>query len=202
MGFFGRIRRDPEKIYGLLTWNAPFRRKGASRTGSQPYLSRQSSDAMTATKFLRWVNTPPLMRYFLFRRLPAAWFLGLRVESCDGAQAVVRLDYGWRSRNPFRSIYFAAQCAAGELSTGLLAMAALQEAPPVSMLVTRVEAEFLKKADKTLRFTCAEGPAVQAAIARAVSSGEPQVLPMTSEGRLPDGQVAARVVITWSFKRR
>jgi hypothetical protein len=68
---------------------------------------------MTTTKFLRWVNTPPLMRYFLFRRLPAAWFLGLRVQSCDGAQAVVRLNYGWRSRNPFRSIYFAAQCAAG-----------------------------------------------------------------------------------------
>src|SRR5690606_10376148 len=90
------------------------------------------------------------MRLFLLWKLPAAWFMGISVRACDGGQAVVKLPYGWRSQNPFRSIYFAAQCAAGELSTGVLALTHLQGKPPVSMLVTRVEAEFLKKASDTL----------------------------------------------------
>ena len=73
--------------------------------------------------------------------------MGVRMRACDGQRAEVALPYGWRSQNPFKSTYFAAQAAAGELSTGVLAMYAMQELPPVSMLVTRIEAEFYKKAN-------------------------------------------------------
>jgi len=157
---------------------------------------------MTQLTFLRLVNTPWRMRLFLQWKLPAAWFMGIRVDTCDGEQAVVRLPYGWRSQNPFRSIYFAAQCAAAELSTGLLALAVLQEQPPVSMLVTHFEADFFKKADQTLRFTCTEGAALRAAVERAIATGEAQVHRATSVGTLPDGTEAARAYITWSFKRK
>ncbi len=155
---------------------------------------------MTKSQFLRRINSPWQMRLFLCWKLPAAWFMGIGVRACDGEQAVVSLPYGWRSQNPFRSTYFAAQCAAGELSTGLLCMAHLQEQPPVSMLVTQVEAEFLKKADATLLFTCTAGQAVAALIRRVVQSGEAETLKMVSTGLLPDGQLAARISITWSFK--
>lgn len=157
---------------------------------------------MDKATFLRRVNKPILMRFFLLWKLPAAWFMGIRVDACDGRRSVVRLPYGWRSQNPFRSTYFAAQCAAAELSTGLLALAGLQEQPPVSMLVTHIEAAFLKKASTTLLFTCEEGAMVEAAIQRAVESGEAQTIRMHSIGRLPDGQEAAQVVVTWSFKRK
>ena len=115
---------------------------------------------------------------------------------------MVRLPYGWRSQNPFRSTYFAAQCAAAELSTGILALTHLQEKPPVSMLVTHIEAEFLKKASETLLFTCEDGPLVEATIQQAIDSGEGQVLRLQSVGRLPDGSEAARMWITWSFKKK
>ena len=140
------------------------------------------------------------MRMFLLWKLPAAWFMGIGVRSCDGEKAVVRLPYGWRSQNPFRSTYFAAQCAAGEMSTGVLALTHLQGKPPVSMLVTRVEAEFLKKASETLLFSCEDGKALEKAIEKALETGEAQVFRATSTGRLPDGTEAARVWITWSFK--
>ncbi|HRI62511.1 MAG TPA: DUF4442 domain-containing protein, partial [Saprospiraceae bacterium] len=146
--------------------------------------------------------TPWKMRLYLLWKLPAAWFMGIRVRSCDGARAVVRLPYGWRSQNPFRSTYFAAQCAAGEMSTGVLALTHLRDKPPVSMLVTRVEAEFLKKASETLLFTCEDGEAMEAAILKTIESGEAQVFRAASVGRLPDGTEASRVWITWSFKRK
>lgn len=155
---------------------------------------------MTKQQFLRRTNSSWQMRLFLFWKLPAAWFMGIGVRSCDGKKAVVSLPYGWRSQNPFRSTYFAAQCAAGELSTGLLCLTHLQEQPPVSMLVTHVEAEFFKKADATLLFTCTMGEEVEELIQRVVQSGEAETLTMTSSGALPDGQLAARIIITWSFK--
>jgi hypothetical protein len=142
------------------------------------------------------------MRLFLLWKLPAAWFMGIHVHSCDGEKAVVRLPYGWRSQNPFRSTYFAAQCAAAELSTGILALTHLQEKPPVSMLVTHIEAEFFKKASDTLFFTCEDGKALEAAIQQALDTGEAQVFRAASVGRLPDGAEAGKVWITWSFKKK
>lgn len=155
---------------------------------------------LTKAQFLRRTNSPGQMRLFLFWKLPAAWFMGIGVRACDEERAVVALPYGWRSQNPFRSTYFAAQCAAGELSTGLLCLTHLQEQPPVSMLVTRVEAEFFKKADATLLFTCTAGKEVAQLVGRILQSGEAETLTMVSRGQLPDGQLAARITITWSFK--
>lgn len=157
---------------------------------------------MELSKFLRLVNTPWKMRLFLFQRLPAAWFMGIGVRHCDLVQGVASLPYGWRSQNPFRSTYFAAQCAAGELSTGILAIVHLQGKPPVSMLVTKIEAEFIKKVDKTLLFTCDEGREIEQTIEKALQSGESQVFRATSTGRLPDGTPAVKVYLTWSFKSK
>lgn len=157
---------------------------------------------MTKDKFLRWVNTPIIMRFFLLWKLPMAWFAGIGIQHCAADKAVVRLPYGWRAQNPFRSTYFAAQCAAAELSTGILAMAHLQQQPPVSMLVTKIEAEFVKKAADTLLFTCEDGSAMASTIEKALQSGESQTFVAVSTGRLPDGVVASSVKISWSFKAK
>lgn len=157
---------------------------------------------MTKSDFLRRLNSPWQMRLFLLMKLPGAWFFGINVRSCAPERAVVALPYGWRSQNPFKSIYFAAQCAAGELSTGLLAMTALQGQPPVSMLVTHVASEYYKKANQTILFTCEDGDAMAQAIQEAIDSGESRTFKATSIGRLPDGTEASRVWITWSFKAK
>lgn len=142
------------------------------------------------------------MRFYLFWKLPMAWFAGISVKHCNTEKAVVSLPYGWRSQNPFRSTYFAAQCAAAELSTGLLALAHLQDLPPVSMLVVKIEAAYFKKAAGTLLFTCEDGTAMAERIQLALDSGQPQTFEATSNGRLADGALAATVKITWSFKAK
>jgi hypothetical protein len=157
---------------------------------------------MTKARFFSIVNNRLLFDCFMLLKLPAAWFMGIRLRYCDGAVSEVVLPYGWRSQNPFRSTYFAAQCAAGELATGILALAAIQEGPPVSMLVLGIEADFLKKASAPLLFRCTEGEAVARAIALAVESGTPQTMRMTVSGVLPDGVEACRVRIDWSFRRK
>ena len=157
---------------------------------------------MDKATFLRRINNNFLFQLFQLWKLPAAWFMGLRIMHCDSCSCTVRLPYGWRSQNPFRSVYFAAQCAAAEMSTGLLALAALQDRPPVSMLIVKLEAEFIKKAAAPLLFTCDEGTLIETTIQQAIDSGQNQTLRLCSAGRLPDGAEAARVWVTWSFKKK
>jgi len=142
------------------------------------------------------------MRFFMLWKLPAAWFMGIRVHEIDAQKAVTALPYGWRSQNPFKSVYFAAQCAAAEMSTGLLAMYAMQGKAPVSMLVTEIRAEFYKKASETLLFECRQGAEVAALVQAALESAAPQMMTMRAMGRLPDGTVATLVEVTWSFRKK
>ncbi|MCC7244838.1 MAG: DUF4442 domain-containing protein [Saprospiraceae bacterium] len=155
---------------------------------------------MTKDQFYRLVNSPFRFGLYLLWKLPAAWFMGVSVTSCDREKAVVHLPYGWRSQNPFRSIYFAAQLSAGELSTGVLVLAAISGERPVSMLVTDIKAQFYKKANQPLRFTCEQGLEVNAMIQEVITTGESRQMTLHSTGRLPDGTPASEVWVTWSFK--
>jgi Domain of unknown function (DUF4442) len=157
---------------------------------------------MTKSDFINWGNSPWKMRLFFLTKLPSAWFMGISVKTFNAERSEVLLPYSWWSKNPFKSTYFAAQCAAAELSTGLLCMIALQEQPPISMLVSDVSAKFLKKASDTLTFTCEDGQKVAECVQKAIETKEPQVIRMRSVGRLPDGVIASEVEIVWSFKLR
>ncbi len=151
----------------------------------------------------RQVTNPWLFRLYLLRQLPLAFVAGLRVPELDGRRAVVTVPYGWRTQNPFRSTYFAAQSMAAELSTGALAMIAVKTAPrPVAMLIVGLEAGFGKKAVSTVAFTCEEGEALARAVAETLASGEPATARVETVGRMADGTEVARFHFTWSFKRR
>ena len=142
------------------------------------------------------------MSLHLFKNLPAAWFMGIKVKQVTAERAEITLPYGWRSQNPFKSIYFAAQCAAGEFSTGILAMLALEGRGKVSMLVSHIETEFLKKATSKTTFTCEQGLEVFAAVEKAIQTKEPQILTMISTGVQETGEVVSIVKLTWSFKAK
>ena len=137
--------------------------------------------------------------YFLFK-LPSAWFWGVKIKSVDQDKAVVSLPYTWFSKNPFRSIYFAAQSGAAELSTGLLGFIAIEDKPPMSMLITGVEAEFVKKADSLTTFSCDEGGRIRETVDLAIKTGNGQAVTVTSIGVDNNGDVVSRFKFTWSFK--
>ena len=130
-----------------------------------------------------------------------AWLAGLRVRHFDEERCTVTIPYKYWTKNPFRSMYFAAQSMAAELSTGLFGFRYAQLAQPrVSMLVVSVHAEYHKKAVGVITFTCEMGRDVQACVQRARDSGEPQSLEVKSIGRNASGEVVSQFAVTWSFK--
>ena len=140
---------------------------------------------------------------YLGAKLPLGAFAGLRIDEFDAHKCAVSLPFGWRTQNPFQSIYFAAQCMAAELSTGALAMLAIQSSnESVAMLVTNMNASFGKKATKRSTFVCEDGINVFEAIDHTIKTGESVTLNMHTIGRMPNGEQISEFTFEWSFKKR
>lgn len=155
----------------------------------------------SAAAFIRSMKHPVTFRAFLFLKLPAAYLAGVRIKDIDGRRCSVVVPYKWLSQNPFRSTYFACLAMAAEMSTGALAMAHLHKRkPPVSMLITKLSAEYHKKAVGKTVFTCEDGDGLLAAIEKAVATGDGQELTVQSTGRNEAGETVAVFWFTWSFK--
>ena len=151
-------------------------------------------------KMISDLQVPWKMRWFFLKSLPSCWFWGVRVKYCDIDRCEVTVPYSWRTKNPFRSVYFATLCGAGELSTGTLALMALHERVPISMLITSIEASFSKKAVGIITFTCEAGQQIRDAVDEAIHTGEGQVVKVLTVGHNEDGVEVCKVWLTWSFK--
>jgi len=140
---------------------------------------------------------------YLWRKLPLAACAGLSLRQLDESACAVGLPGGWRTQNPFRSTYFAAQAMAAEMSTGAPAMILVQGAPAsIAMILRGIEAVFTKRIQGPSVFTFDDVAGMHAVIARAASSGESESYTGRSIGRGPDGAPASEFRVTWSFKRR
>ena len=90
--------------------------------------------------------TPSKINAYLLFKLPSAFFTGVRLFSISEEKAVVKVRYRWINQNPFKSIFWAVQGMASELSTGILAMEEIHNSKEkISMLVVDMKGTFLKK---------------------------------------------------------
>ncbi len=168
-------------------------------------MNEEEQHAMSSTtlEFIRLMKHPVKFRVFLFLKLPAAFFSGVRLREIDEAHAVVTVPYKWFSQNPFRSTYFACLAMAAEMSTGTLSMMHLHKRiPAVSMLVVKLEAVYFKKATGITQFTCNDGQALKNAIEQAIATKEGQMFTATANGINTAGEKIADFFITWSFKAK
>src|ERR1700712_1331508 len=121
--------------------------------------------------FIKLTKHPAKFRMFLFSKVPSAYFSGVRVKDLDGFNCLVKVPYKWFSQNPFKSTYFACLSMAAEMTTGLLGLMHIHKRQPaVSMLVVKIEGNFIKKATGITVFTCEDGSAIKQTIEDAVMS--------------------------------
>ena len=153
------------------------------------------------SQFLQIINHPIKFRLFLLSKLPSAFFCGIRVVDADEKKCVVKVPFKWFSQNPFKSTYFACLSMAAEMSTGVLALAHIyKRQPSVSMLVLKVEGNFIKKATGLTIFTCDDGLLIKQTIEDAISTNEGKTVTAKSYGINKENEIVAEFAITWSFK--
>ena len=140
--------------------------------------------------------------YLLFK-LPAAFFSGVKVKEINEEKCITSVPYKWLTQNPFRSIYFASLAMAAEMSTGAIALSNVyKRKPSISMLVTKMEATYFKKATGTIFFTCEQGKEMASIINEAVEKGEGKNIVAKSTGKNKSGEIVAEFLFTWSFKTK
>ena len=132
-----------------------------------------------------------------------AFLAGLKIVHIDEEVCRVSTRLTFLTKNPFRSTYFAVLSMAAELSTGLYALlftTGIQ--PSVAVIITGLNARFLKKATGTTIFTCREGEKLRPAVVQARETGEAAVTTVKSVGKIVGGETVAEFEFTWSFKQR
>jgi hypothetical protein len=140
---------------------------------------------------------------FLFLKLPSAFLCGVRLMSLNKERAVVMVTLNFLNKNPFKSMFWAVQGMAAELATGAIILSEVRSSTvPISMLVTRNEAEFLKKAKGKITFTCTDVALLKNQFAKHLQSETGTRFWMQSEGVDEQGEVVSRFRFEWSVKAK
>lgn len=154
-----------------------------------------------AIVYQKRMTNPFIFWWAMLLKLPSAVFWKLKVKSLTEEKCEVTIPFTWRTQNPFKSIYFAAMAGAAELSTGALCQLSMAGKGSFSMLVVDFRAEYHKKANQKITFTCSQGLELTQLIDK-LQPGETATLTMVSTGANPSGETVAKFYVTWSFKRK
>ncbi|MFT5791270.1 MAG: hypothetical protein ACJAV9_000590 [Urechidicola sp.] len=147
--------------------------------------------------------TPSKVNIFLLAKLPSAYLSGVRMKSITEDKTVVTVRHRWINQNPFKSIYWAVQGMASELTTGMLVMKQIADSgKKISMLVTHQSGTFTKKARGKITFTCNDGPKIKQAIDKTIVTGEGETITLISEGVDESGDNVSRFEYEWSVKAK
>lgn len=154
-------------------------------------------------KLLNMQLTPRKINFFTLFKLPSCYFTGVRVKSISENTCTTTVKHRWINQNPFKSMFWAVQGMAAELSTGALVMGYIKESnKPISMLVANNKATFSKKATGRITFRCNDGLAIKEAIDKTIATGEGQTCWMMSEGKNKEGDVVSQFQFEWTVKLR
>lgn len=145
--------------------------------------------------------TRGLFNKILLFKIPIAKIAGLKLQSFDGEKSQISVKLSWLNQNPFKSMFWAVQGMAAELSTGILCMDKIQKSGyKISMLVVGLEAHFTKKAVGKIVFTCEQGKELDEVLQKAITTKEGQTLKMRSIGIDEQGNQVSEFQFLWSFK--
>lgn len=154
-------------------------------------------------KILSLAKSSLKFRIYLFYKLPAAFFSGVKIKSITLEKCTTTVPYKWLTQNPFRSTYFASLAMAAEMSTGILALInTYNKKMRISMLVVKMEANYFKKATGTTFFTCEGGLQIEQAVIEASKNQEGKTVTVTTIGKNKNDELIAEFLFTWSFKAK
>ena len=140
---------------------------------------------------------------FLLRKLPAAYFCGVRIRSLDSDQCEIKITLNWFNKNPFKSMFWAAQGMAAELTTGLMITDKIKKSGyDISMLLISNKANYFKKATGIIIFNCTQGNKIDDTIEKLIALKTPQTIVLSSTGLNKHNVTVSKFTFEWSLKIR
>ena len=144
--------------------------------------------------------TPKGINTFIFFNLPSAWWTGVRVVKITSGCCEVKVRLQWINKNPFKSMFWAIQGMAAELSTGVLLMKEAKDLGiKISMLVINNKASFTKKATGKLVYSCRPNNSIRSTFQNLLKTKNPQKLWLQSDGTDEKGDTVSTFDFEWTL---
>lgn len=152
------------------------------------------------------VRETVLLRAFGFLKIPMLYFVSPTVVELTDKRCVVKVPLSRKTKNHLNSMYFGALSVGADCAGGLIAMRFIQEeGNKISLIFKDFHAEFLKRAEGDVLFTCEQGQEVKDLVRKTMESGERENMPLHIVATVPskwDSEPVARFTLTLSLKRR
>ena len=152
------------------------------------------------------VQATVLLRCFGFFKIPLLFFVKPSVIEISNSRTVVSIPLRRKTRNHLNSMYFGALAIGADCAAGLIAMKLIRRsAQDISLIIKSMDAEFFKRAEGDVHFTCDQGHEISKLIAAAIESTERVEFPVNVTARVPDKfgeEPVARFTLVLSLKKK
>jgi acyl-coenzyme A thioesterase PaaI-like protein len=112
---------------------------------------------------------------FTALKIPMILYLWPTVERLDGDAATIRIRLTRRSRNHLRCMYIGALCTGADVAAGAAALHTIhQSGVRIVPVFKNIKADFVRRAEADVHFTCPDVPAIRELIEAAARTGERQ----------------------------
>ena len=146
--------------------------------------------------------TPNKINRWMLFKLPAAWLSGVRLTLIDEKKCEVKVRFKWINQNPYRSMFWAVQAMAAELTTGMLLTKSIKDSnSDISMLLVSNKSSFYKKAVGKITFVCDEGEIAKQLINSTIKNITSKAW-FKAKGYDEAGDQVSEFDFEWSCKKR
>ena len=158
------------------------------------------------TAYTMAIRETLFLKAWAFAKVPMIWLTGASVMEAEDRRCVIRIPFRRRNRNHLRSIYFGVLCIGADVAGGFLEMRQIRAGGGgVAMIFKDFRAEFLKRAEGDVLFTCEDGEAIAELVRKARDSGERENMTVHVTATVPTklgDEPVAQFELTLSLKRR
>lgn len=147
-----------------------------------------------------------LLRSFGLFKVPLLFWLRPSVVELSGEKCVIKIPFKRRSKNHLGSMYFGVLACGADCAGGLAAMKMIIDSgESVSLAFKDFNAQFLKRPEADVFFSCNQGAQIKEFVASVVASDERQNMSLDIIATCPDKfgeEPVATFSLTLSLKKK
>lgn len=146
------------------------------------------------------------LKLFGLLQVPMIHYVGAKLVAMDDEKIVIKIPLKRRTKNHLKSMYFGALCVGADLAGGFIVAKLVREAKrKVSFLFKDMQANFLKRAEGDVYFTCNDSAKIKEALAEAFATGKRINTAVSITATVPDklgNEAVATFQLTLSIKAK
>jgi acyl-coenzyme A thioesterase PaaI-like protein len=148
-------------------------------------------------------KTTRLIQLFGITKVPMIWYCRPKVIEHTNEKIEIKIPLKRKTKNHLGSMYFGVLAVGADITGGFLAMEPIQESGrKINLIFKDFKADFLKRPEGDVHFTCNDGLAVKELVDRVSKSSDRHNFKLSIEATVPSisSEVVAKFELTLSLK--